>query len=242
MSLTKDQLILLSKIQEQAERYDDMKETMKKVALTIDQLSVEDRNLLSVAYKNCASDRRKAYRVYGELEAREIKRGGSNLELITKEKFKIENELSLVCNDLLGIITSEFINKQDKNEAKVFFLKMAGDYHRYMCEYLSGEKLNKATQLSLENYKNAEKIAVESLESTNPIRLGLILNLSVFYFEIMKNYEKAIQTAKDGFDTAIANIEALTDEEYKDATTIMQLIRDNLTLWSTECGEEAENA
>ena len=66
------------------------------------------------------------------------------------------------------------------------------------------------------------------------MRLGLSLNFSVFYYEIMNNPEEACQVAKDAFDLAIKNLDQLDEGEYKDSTTIMQLLRDNITMWLSE--------
>ena len=83
-------------------------------------------------------------------------------------------------------------------------------------------------------------MAQECLTSTHPIRLGLALNFSVFYYEIKQNATKACKMARDAFDEAIAELDNVDDDFYKDATLIMQLLRDNLTLWTEE--GEADNA
>ena len=72
------------------------------------------------------------------------------------------------------------------------------------------------------------------MQVANPTRLGLVLNLSVFYYEILRNTEEGIQLAKSNFDEAVQELENLPEAEYKEATLIMQLIRDNLTLWSED--------
>merc|ERR1712169_92871 len=76
--------------------------------------------------------------------------------------------------------------------------------------------------------------AAEGLVETHPTRLGLALNYSVCYYEILKQPEKACQLAKEAFDAAIQKLDSLTDDSYKDSTLIMQLLRDNLTLWTSE--------
>ncbi len=83
-------------------------------------------------------------------------------------------------------------------------------------------------------YQQAFDIANAELASTHPIRLGLALNFSVFYYEIMNSPERACALAKHAFDDAIADLDTLTEESYKDSTLILQLLRDNLTLWTSD--------
>lgn len=77
-------------------------------------------------------------------------------------------------------------------------------------------------------------MAEVELATTHPIRLGLALNFSVFYYEIFSSPDRACQLAKDAFDNSIAELDNLNEESYKDSTLIMQLLRDNLTLWTSE--------
>lgn len=92
---------------------------------------------------------------------------------------------------------------------------------------------------SLAAYKEATDIvfAPDGLPATHPIRLGLILNFSVFFYEILGEKSKAILLAKEAFDDAVSKIGSLPEERYKDTTLIMQLLRDNLAIWTTETDE-----
>ena len=84
-----------------------------------------------------------------------------------------------------------------------------------------------------QSYKVAQTEA-ENLKTTHPIRLGLALNYSVFYYEILNSPDHACKLAKAAFDNAIADLDALEEDEYRDSATIMQLLRDNLTLWTSD--------
>ena len=79
--------------------------------------------------------------------------------------------------------------------------------------------------------------AASGLPPTHPIRLGLALNYSVFMYEVQSLQQEACSLAKQAFDDAIAELDTLDEESYKDSTLIMQLLRDNLTLWTSEDNE-----
>lgn len=240
MSLSREELIFMSKIAEQTERFEDMLEYMKKVAMLAQELSIEERNLLSVAYKNTVGSRRTAWRALSSIEQKEEAKGSKNLNLLRDYKKKIETELSNFCNDILGLLDAHLIKKATAPESKVFYLKMKADYYRYIAEYATGELHNKVSASASQAYQDASNIANSEMKTTNPIRLGLALNYSVFFYEVLNDPSKACNLAKQAFDDAIADIEHIEEDQYKDATTIMQLIRDNLTLWTSEMQDDAE--
>ena len=95
-----------------------------------------------------------------------------------------------------------------------------------------------AAQKALTAYSDASNLAAQALSSTHPVKLGLALNHSVFFYEIMQNPEKACNMARSAFDEAISDLDNVEDDDYKDATLIMQLLRDNLTLWTSELIED----
>jgi 14-3-3 protein epsilon len=119
---------------------------------------------------------------------------------------------------------------------------MKGDYHRYLAEFASGEKRKVAATAAHEAYKSATDVAQTELTPTHPIRLGLALNFSVFYYEILNSPDRACHLAKQAFDDAIAELDSLSEESYRDSTLIMQLLRDNLTLWTSSDSGEGEGA
>lgn len=155
----------------------------------------------------------------------------------------------------MKLLDDFLIPTASSGESKVFYLKMKGDYHRYLAEFKTGLERKEAADLTLLAYKSAQvrlddsrdevleahnhpflpqDIALVDLAPTHPIRLGLALNFSVFYYEILNSPERACQLAKQAFDEAIAELDTLGEESYKDSTLIMQLLRDNLTLWTSD--------
>merc|ERR1719516_260251 len=147
---------------------------------------------------------------------------------------KVEKELRDICQDVLGLLDSFLIPKASNAESKVFYLKMKGDYFRYLAEVAVGNERKDIMNQSQEAYKGAFDVAQKEMPPTHPIRLGLALNYSVFYYEILNDPEQACSLAKHAFDDAIAELDTLSEESYKDSTLIMQLLRDNLTLWTSD--------
>lgn len=293
---------------------------MKQVAKLGGELTVDERNLLSVAYKNVVGTRRASWRIISSIEQKEESKGSEKHVANIKEyRNKIETELEQVCQDVLDVLDDSLIPNAATGESKVFYHKMyvicsappqlvsprraaiaapqcccafadrrlattrKGDYHRYLAEFASGEKRKVAATAAHEAYKvrchsptltfptrfttfflalhffggggagansftddyalqNATDVAQTDLTPTHPIRLGLALNFSVFYYEILNSPDRACHLAKQAFDDAIAELDSLSEESYRDSTLIMQLLRDNLTLWTSSDSAEAEGA
>ncbi|KAH0459817.1 hypothetical protein IEQ34_010480 [Dendrobium chrysotoxum] len=241
MAGTREEYVYLAKLAEQAERYEEMVEFTEKVAAAADkeELTVEERNLLSVAYKNVIGARRASWRIVSSIEQKEESRGNEDHVATIKEyRGKIETELNAICSGILRLLDSHLIPSASASDSKVFYLKMKGDYHRYLAEFKTGSERKEAAENTLTAYKSAQDIAGAELAPTHPIRLGLALNFSVFYYEILNSPDRACTLAKQAFDEAIAELDTLGEESYKDSTLIMQLLRDNLTLWTSDMQDD----
>ncbi|XP_077224250.1 14-3-3-like protein [Tasmannia lanceolata] len=241
MASLREENIYMAKLAEQAERYEEMVEFMEKLTTTIDssELTIEERNLLSVAYKNVIGARRASWRIISSIEQKEESRGNEDhVVTIRNYRAKIESELNSICDGILKLLDERLIPCSLNGDSKVFYLKMKGDYHRYLAEFKTGVERKEAAESTLAAYKSAQDIAVAELAPTHPIRLGLALNFSVFYYEILNSPDRACTLAKQAFDEAIAELDTLGEESYKDSTLIMQLLRDNLTLWTSDMQDD----
>nr|ADO95307.1 14-3-3-like protein GF14 Omicron [Eutrema salsugineum] len=243
MEKEREKQVYLAKLNEQAERYDEMVEAMKKVAALDVELTIEERNLLSVGYKNVIGARRASWRILSSIEQKEESRGNEqNAKRIKDYRTKVEDELSKICYDILAVIDKHLVPSATSGESTVFYYKMKGDYFRYLAEFKFGPDRDEAANQSLKAYEAATSTASSELGPTHPIRLGLALNFSVFYYEILNSPERACHLAKQAFDEAIAELDSLNEDSYKDSTLIMQLLRDNLTLWTSDLEEGGEQS
>jgi 14-3-3 protein epsilon len=280
---------------------------MKEVAQLGGELTVDERNLLSVAYKNVVGTRRASWRIISSIEQKEESKGSDkHVSTIKEYRSKIELELEKVCEDVLDVLDKSLIPNAATGESKVFYHKM---YVAFSCRSLFSwvsktfrpitfqlahlRNFQELMQIALlgrvtttvtspssplarsaralpplptrptryahsthsstpcaETHfarartdhiaQNATDVAQTELTPTHPIRLGLALNFSVFYYEILNSPDRACHLAKQAFDDAIAELDSLSEESYRDSTLIMQLLRDNLTLWTSSDSGDAE--
>ena len=242
------------------------------------ELTVDERNLLSVAYKNVVGTRRASWRIISSIEQKEESKGSEkHVGTIRDYRQKIETELEKVCQDVLNVLDDSLIPKAESGESKVFYHKMCvntASLSLSKANNITGRVIITVTLPSLLPVRSARllrpphtrptrydaittrtpaeqqtadptsqtatDVAQTELTPTHPIRLGLALNFSVFYYEILNSPDRACHLAKQAFDDAIAELDSLSEESYRDSTLIMQLLRDNLTLWTSSDGNEAE--
>ncbi len=247
----REELIFLAKTAEQAERYLDLKKIMKHVTTLGEPLNLEERNLLSVAYKNVVGTLRSQWRIICAIEDKESTKHSTagvlqtssseqvfknakpdHSETIMDMRKRIVNEVETICNEVIQLLDMYCLELASEPEARIFFIKMKGDYYRYLAEIGGGS--NDAKEKSIECYDQARDIMNSELSPTNPIRLGMALSWATFSHDILQEPERAIKIAKEAFDSALADLDTLNEESYKDSTLIMQLLRDNLTLWTQD--------
>ncbi|KAE9384835.1 14-3-3 protein [Gymnopus androsaceus JB14] len=206
-------------VTKQAERYEEIVENMKRMASSDQEFTVEERNLLSVAYKNVIGACRASWRIVSSVEQKEESKGNeAQVSMVKGYGEKVETELAKIREDILDVLDKHLIPSAASGESK----------------------RKESADKSLEAYKAASDVAVAGLPPAHPIRLGLALNFSVFYHEILNSPDRACHLAKQAFDDAIAELDTLSEESYKGSTLIMQLLRDNLTPWTSDMQDSAD--
>merc|ERR1712217_843311 len=168
--------VYFAKLAEQAERYDEMADHMEAVGKLPGELSVEERNLLSVAYKNAFGSRRAAWRIITSVEQKEKSKGNEENAKFAKEYCgKVEAELDKICKAILDLLGDKLIPKATSGDGKVFYQKMKADYHRYIAEFSKDTAKAEAAENARSAYEQATEVAAKELAVTPPIRLGLAL-------------------------------------------------------------------
>jgi len=235
-------LMHMARLAEIAERYDDMREFMKQLVVGKQgSISSLERDLLSVAYKHSVGAHRNAHRTLQAISTKKEKYDDEDKAAIDEYRKKIQKQVELVCVDLQDLLDKYLIPCAEEVDSKVFYLKMLGDYLRYMAETKDGdEDFKLIVESSRQAYQKAFDLATEHMQPTDPIRLGLVLNFSVFYFEIANAAPEATSLAKQAYKDAVAKLAELDENDYKDSTMIMELLRENLALWNMDEGRAGE--
>ena len=227
--MDRDSLIFMAKLAKHTKRFHDMLEYMNLVVEQSPILTIDERQLLFDAYKNIISSHRSAWRITNLID---IDTNLHNSPLIQSYKTKIESDIVNICYNIIKLINNILLSSDDSPEHLVFYYKMNADYHRYLAEIQSKDNPDDSVINAHNSYITALDIAKNNLHPTHPLRLGLALNFSVFYYEILNNHTYACDLAKEAFDTAIVVLDVTPEKYYKDTTSILELIKDNLSLWA----------
>jgi hypothetical protein len=230
-----DDYYMIAKLAQEAKRYEDMKNAMKKLAETSSskELTTLERNLLSVAYKNIISSKRKSLRCLAATS--QLK--SHNLLVHNEYVSKIEDELKLIINEFIELLDKFLLPSSQLNmnlEGKSFYLKLKADFLRYLIEYCRNNEIKRELLIAQTNlaYKNAFDFIKIELNTCNRIKLGLALSYSTFFYEILNMPEQACELAKQAFDSAIMDLDLVENkDEIRDCKLFMRLLRDNLIVW-----------
>ena len=235
---TRELNFFMARVADQAERHEDVIKILKDLAEKDPKLNGDERNLLSVAYKALTGSRRTALRtVNAFLDEDSIKTNEDRKKALEKLRDTLTKELDDYCNDLIKLVTDKekgLINADPDPSTKVFYYKLAADYYRYSVEFKEGADRDKGAEEAKKAYENAMELAKDKLQKANPQYLGLALNYSVFLYEIAGKKKEAITLADDTFQGAVDFLDELSEEEYSEATLVLQLLKDNVSLWNEE--------
>lgn len=155
----------------------------------------------------------------------------------SRYKMQVLRELETKCKKVISIIKDLILPKSSEIEARTFYLKMIGDYYRYIGENARGDALIEASEKAVDYYLQAQTVS-RDMKPFHVTRLSLVLNLSVFYYEVKDDIYKAVSLAKEALHNAKLQIELMNNEDAKDALSIVALLKENLSLWQEEIEED----
>nr|ACD54742.1 tyrosine 3/tryptophan 5-monooxygenase activation protein zeta polypeptide-like protein [Adineta vaga] len=212
--INRNEQLELAKLAEQAKRYPDMIVAMRKIIEMDGELTDEERNLFSISYKQVVIAYRLAWRTLSEV-VQDVENSEFQREIAKKYQKTIKIELMESCNEVLTLLNRYLNPKARTSESKMFYLKMKGDYNRYLTEVANSDDRQRFAEESERAYSDGFEIAKTHTRVTNPMRLSLALSLSVFYFEILNKKHIACCLAKEAFDDGFRGLAELDGEAYR---------------------------
>ena len=226
--------IFMARVADQSERYEDMVDFLEQIiGESSEDVSMDVKNLLSVGFKNLISAQRSAYKTVQAIE--QNKKYAEYSSNCAEYKERISKELESNCQKIINIVDEKCLPKASDDEAKVFYLKMIGDYYRYTAETATGDKLSEVTEKAKEFYEKATE-AAKALKPYNSNKLGLALNFSVFHYELKNDSSTACKIAEEALNGARDEIDNMDNDEARDALSIIELLKENLDLWKEDEG------
>ena len=229
-----EELSSLAQVAEIAERYDDagkyIEELIKKKK---EDLSKDERNIFYNSYKYIINSKRCELRCTNLLEEKEKRHSSQYIPLVTNFKNILESEITETCRNVINLINNYLLKRSLSDESKIFYLKMKGDYYRYLCEILPLSENQVYVEECEKSYKEANDLA-QNFPWINPIRLGLSLNFCVFYYEIKKNSSQAVKLGKEAIKGAKKQFDKIKEEEDKDTAMTLQTLKENILIWEKE--------
>ena len=227
-----EELSSLAQVALIAERYFDaskyIEELIKKKK---EDLTKEEKNIFYKSFKYVVNSKRSAWLSINYLEEKE--KNDERMEIIKNYKNIIEKDILDICKNVITLINNFLLTKAVIDESKMFYLKMKGDYYRYLCEFKALNENKNYLDESEKNYKNAIELS-QNISWVNGTKLGLYLNYSVFFYEIKKDAKKAIQIAKEAIKSAKKYSDKIKEEEDKDAEITVQILKENINYWEED--------
>ena len=229
----KDYLFLI-KLFRDTENYPDMVKAMNKYIELNPTLSKEERKLLCNAYKNVVSDKRNSLQIL----LREESKQSNKLHEISIIKEKITSELKEIFKEIHSVLDRYLIPNAQDSESKILYMKLKADFYRYHCEFAEGEEFEEMSNNARKMYKEAFDLAEKELPLYNEVRLGLVLNYSVFEYDIMDNKNEGYEMATKIYNDTMKILDDVEKKRSSENLLLIQVIKENINTWSNETEED----
>ncbi|CAD8084731.1 unnamed protein product [Paramecium sonneborni] len=232
--ISREELIYMSKVCEQAERYEDMITYIRQIALMEQELSAEERNLFIFPYYYCVGCRKTQMRQLLHIEKREQQKMMTNTQLlvIKKLKSKIVTELNDFCNDFLSIVDNQLSRQDISNETYCVFSRFKYLYMQHKIDYLEDEEeKTMAIKLTKLQYEQTYEKVRKLLKARNLLRLQIGLDFSNFVYEVLNDNKKSCEISNEILMEARNDVNIEEDlGEKKQIESVISLIEENQNL------------
>lgn len=229
---SRDEYIYMARIYQIAGKYTEMIRAAINYVKMDPNLNLEERNIFTIGAKNFIVDKRASWRILNHLEKKDEKKNSQNHGFLKDLKTKLEDELRANCEEVQITLDKHLVPNSKDFETKVFYLKLKGDFFRYRAEFTTGKENEQVCLQCEKAYKDAYEIAEKNIPIFSSTRLGLALNLAIFYYEIKLLKEEACHIAKLNYEEAMKIIDELEKNKNYESLQIIQLMNEYLALWT----------
>ena len=226
--------LFLTKLFNCSENYPDMVKAINKYIELNPKLSKEENKLLCNAYKNVVSDKRNSLQIL----LREESKQSNKLHEISIIKEKITSELKEIFKEIHSVLDRYLLPNAQDSESKILYMKLKADFYRYHCEFAEGEEFEEMSNNARKMYKEAFDLAEKELPLYNEVRLGLVLNYSVFEYDIMDNKNEGYEMASKIYNDTMKILDDVEKKRSSENLLFIQVIKENINTWSNETEED----
>ncbi|EFO21442.1 hypothetical protein LOAG_07044 [Loa loa] len=196
------------------------------------ELTKEERNLFAVFYKSLVNKFRREYDMYMDLQ-REIPRKEILKQRILRDNmYRARYEVVTICKEVIDLIDHGIVDTKNI-ELKIYFMKLRADYYRYWSGVVSEDQFFGVRKRAEDCYQIALELADKKLKRYHPLRLALMLNMSIHYYAIPCERIKALQLSMQAVTEGKEHI-----RDDPDIHVVVNLLRDNLDAWMAGLGPD----
>ena len=225
----------MSHVCEKVERFDDMCEYIKRVMSMEQEMSEAEREYMTIAFKEAVNSRRRSWRAICSLERQEEERQSRHINIVRDYRDRIEKEMMHYIEDMVNILEGRLIpNSLDvEAETRAYYMKMKADYCRYIAEVTTGDQHTRHCEKAVLAYDEGLKLVSGRLSPAHPLLLSIHLNRTVMAYEVLCDDEGAVRDAKAALEAGVKDVDNIEEDEAQEASVLLKMLKDNLTLWTT---------
>lgn len=223
----------------EAGRYDEAIRFASESVSRQPRLTKEQRVALSRGMHKAVSRARSAIRAMDvEIQLCEKRELSSLIARFQKMKIPFRDQITKIANAVVELVDVSLYRHADDVQTQVFYTKLKGDCNRYLAELNPGDEAYIGRARAA--YETALRTVGDELRMADPIYLGLVLNFAVFQYEMLGLKDDAIDRLDSAFNEAVRYMEELDEQEYAEATMVLELLRDNIAIWREEKADDRE--
>jgi len=220
-----------------------MCEWAKKLVEYEGLLSGEEQNIFFLSYKEHIGSLCSSLSIVKGALDKEKEEKGIPFPLLSAYQQQLQKELESYCNEAINLVEGLLLPIEKDLTSQIFYRRILGAFYRFLCYLEDSPEWKSFKEKALLNYREAKRMASKGLRPSDPARLSVVLNLSHFYCDVMRDPKTAYRIRTVAFNKALPELEDMDEESFREVSFLLQLLRDSLMLWvDLEDSEDSEGS